>query len=1076
MPLLKLSSLPRRIVSRLVGKMRVHWINLRRRYLSLSIWKGKRRLRRLLHGPDDAPLLSVIIPAHNAAGTLAETLQSLMAQRIRAWEAIVVDDGSTDSTPAVVADWQARDPRIRCVRQAQGGVSQARNTGLLHARAERVMFLDADDWIAADCFDHMFGAFAENPRADVVYCGYVRISDDGWELPMSFNWEVASAPFETFGHHCAVAVHSVILHRQVVVQAGGFDTSLKTCEDWDLWLRIARTGASFVGVPLPLAYYRMRPGSATSNYGHMISNARQVIDYSRAADPRVKRSDPRYVDGLRDGAVIERWTYFAIWCAACEAANGRPGVPALDLLGQIPDMRDNADGISDCLFHGLSIGGRRPPWALTDIWRTAEPHLVAICERLEATSSRPGLTRSIMENLETQVVRADELASPQTLWRMHGQRVDIRGPVPDIEPTPHVDNLYLRVTDGNVWLDEIYYPLLGPISSRDLARLILETWGFDNCLGGSPAAMRRRLMREAAADVGGRITKLFRMKRGRKRQLIDIGHAIWRGLRAGGFLSAASTPPSPSIHAPAYRERAAIFIERQLDEIRSRGDASDPAVAVNGHRALPPELATESSADRRARWNRTFATPDPWNYTSPYEQKKYDRTLALLPDEPIERALELACAEGHFTQRLASRVRSLIAADISETALERARLRCADHANVRFQCLDLIEDAIPERMNLIVCSEVLYFLKDTDELRQVADRLVSALAPGGRLMTTHAFVLSDDRHATGFDWANPFGAKTIDRVISETPGLHRERSLITDLYRIDVYRRATDSKPAVAPDIRQVPLDSPLEPEVERQIVWGGAIVRRSDAQRDEVTEQVPILMYHRVSESGAPELARYRVDPRVFEQQLQFLRQQGYHAITASELLEAMRSGEPLRGRPIMLSFDDAYRDFFDSAWPLLQRYDFKAQVFVVTEKVAGCADWDSNYGESAPLMAWDEIETLNAKGIAFGSHLASHRAADCLSTEELLREGAASRFELETRLRSEIRSIAFPFGIHSHRVINTLKMCGYELGVTTNDGVASIRMDSMMLPRVEVMGSDDLAAFAWKIGRHDAFERSAS
>jgi peptidoglycan/xylan/chitin deacetylase (PgdA/CDA1 family) len=120
---------------------------------------------------------------------------------------------------------------------------------------------------------------------------------------------------------------------------------------------------------------------------------------------------------------------------------------------------------------------------------------------------------------------------------------------------------------------------------------------------------------------------------------------------------------------------------------------------------------------------------------------------------------------------------------------------------------------------------------------------------------------------------------------------------------------------------------------------------------------------------------------------------------------------------------------------------------------------------------MSWEEIESLSAEGVSFGSHLATHRAADCLSTEELLSEGASSRFALEARLDSEIRSIAFPFGIHNYRTINTLKLAGYEIGLTTHDGVASIRMNPMALPRLEVMGSDDLAAFARKIGRYDAF-----
>jgi peptidoglycan/xylan/chitin deacetylase (PgdA/CDA1 family) len=576
--------------------------------------------------------------------------------------------------------------------------------------------------------------------------------------------------------------------------------------------------------------------------------------------------------------------------------------------------------------------------------------------------------------------------------------------------------------------------------------------------------MRLQLFWTLATDVAGRIRDLLRSRKNRRSQLRDIIRAILRGLCAGPFLTAATASPANSGPESVHGKQVSAPAGQRNGASTGRGPCS---TLVSDNNSVP-ELEARSSAERREIWDQNFETPDPWDYASPYEQEKYQRTLALLPDEPIEQAMEIACAEGVFTSQLAPRVKSLIAVDISERALERARDRCAAHANVRFQYLDLVEDAIPGQMDLIVCSEVLYFLKDVDELRRIAEKLKSALVPGGRLVAAHAFLLADDPQNTGFDWMSHFGGKTIDRIISETPGLHREKSIVTELYRIDVYRHDIDGAARPLPDIQHLPLEAPLDPKIEKQIVWGGAYLRRSEALRSEVTDRVPILMYHRVSDTGVPELARYRVDPWAFEQQLRFLRQHGYHSVTANDLLAAIRSGEPLRGRPIMLTFDDAYRDFYETAWPLLQKYDFTADVFVVTDKVAGCADWDSSYGEPAPLMTWDEIETLEAEGIVFGSHLATHRAADCLSTVELLHEGESSRLALETRLGENVRAIAFPFGIHNRRVVNTLKLCGYEIGVTTEYGIAAMWMDPMTLPRVEVEGSDDLATFAWKIERN--------
>src|SRR5262249_10549827 len=130
---------------------------------------------------------------------------------------------------------------------------------------------------------------------------------------------------------------------------------------------------------------------------------------------------------------------------------------------------------------------------------------------------------------------------------------------------------------------------------------------------------------------------------------------------------------------------------------------------------------TAQAASERSRFETVFATHvDPWRYASAYEQTKYEQTLSLLPAGRIGRALELACAEGHFTVQLASRVDDLVAADISRIALDRALERCGHLGNVHFARLDLTADELPGRFDLIVCSEVLYDVGGQRELEGVA--------------------------------------------------------------------------------------------------------------------------------------------------------------------------------------------------------------------------------------------------------------------------------------------------------------------------------------------------------------------
>src|SRR4051812_32020991 len=101
------------------------------------------------------PAISVVIPAHNAGDTLGDTLASLYAQTFAAWEALVVDDGSSDDTAEVAAAWAARDLRIRVLGRSQGGVSAARNDGIAEARHDWLLFLDADDRLDPDHLSRM---------------------------------------------------------------------------------------------------------------------------------------------------------------------------------------------------------------------------------------------------------------------------------------------------------------------------------------------------------------------------------------------------------------------------------------------------------------------------------------------------------------------------------------------------------------------------------------------------------------------------------------------------------------------------------------------------------------------------------------------------------------------------------------------------------------------------------------------------------------------------------------------------------------------------------------------------------
>ncbi len=129
------------------------------------------------------PILSIIVPVYNAAPYLPETIAAIAAQTRGDFEAILVDDGSTDESPRIADEAAERDTRFRVIHKANAGVSTARNTGIAAARGKYLAFVDSDDLIDPTFAEQTVGA-AERSDADLVICGFVRFRGD-WEQPCS---------------------------------------------------------------------------------------------------------------------------------------------------------------------------------------------------------------------------------------------------------------------------------------------------------------------------------------------------------------------------------------------------------------------------------------------------------------------------------------------------------------------------------------------------------------------------------------------------------------------------------------------------------------------------------------------------------------------------------------------------------------------------------------------------------------------------------------------------------------------------------------------------------------------------
>lgn len=207
--------------------------------------------------------ISVIIPAYNSAKYLPETIESVLSQAVSDWELIIVNDGSKDSTLEVAQQYADRDSRIRVLNKQNGGVSAARNTGCASTcpESEYMCYLDADDIWESDTLQAFMEALDAQPAAVAVHglpCAidaesrFIRQGEleahfrDRWAVvdkrlikwpldrPTTFACEVVSNYVQTSG--------AIMVRRSVQEKSGGFDERMGGCADWDMWLRLCRSG------------------------------------------------------------------------------------------------------------------------------------------------------------------------------------------------------------------------------------------------------------------------------------------------------------------------------------------------------------------------------------------------------------------------------------------------------------------------------------------------------------------------------------------------------------------------------------------------------------------------------------------------------------------------------------------------------------------------------------------------------------------------------------------------------------------------------------------------------------------
>lgn len=238
----------------------------------------------------DAPTISVVIPAYQAAAFIADAVDSVLAQTYPAHELVVCDDGSTDDLAGVLARY---DGRLTVVRQENRGLSAARNRAVAETTGELVAVLDADDVFLPEYLERMAAAATERPDLDIIACNaYLEIDGrvTGTYYPDIARFVVGDQRRGALHNHFIFGLAT--FRRERLLAVGGWDESMRLIEDTDCFIRLILDGARAGLVEEPLARYRLREGSLSSNRGATM--AAQVTMLEKFLD------HPALDDGERD--------------------------------------------------------------------------------------------------------------------------------------------------------------------------------------------------------------------------------------------------------------------------------------------------------------------------------------------------------------------------------------------------------------------------------------------------------------------------------------------------------------------------------------------------------------------------------------------------------------------------------------------------------------------------------------------------------------------------------------------------------------------------------------------------------
>ncbi|HRY60028.1 MAG TPA: polysaccharide deacetylase family protein [Patescibacteria group bacterium] len=231
------------------------------------------------------------------------------------------------------------------------------------------------------------------------------------------------------------------------------------------------------------------------------------------------------------------------------------------------------------------------------------------------------------------------------------------------------------------------------------------------------------------------------------------------------------------------------------------------------------------------------------------------------------------------------------------------------------------------------------------------------------------------------------------------------------------------------------------------------------DLEKIEFNKKLPILMYHYI-EPIDPSQSRLRqnltVSPEKFEEQMKWLSENGFTTMTLTDYFSKIAEGKELPAKPVLLTFDDGYRNFYLNAAPILNKYSQKATTFIISGSVGYPA-----------YMTWDMIRELYKQGYEFGSHSVSHANLKSLKESKLEEELQDSKWEIEKEIGGPVNFMCYPSGFFDSRVINATRTAQYKGAVTTGSGMDVSNKNIFEMYRYRISDGMGIDRFAWTVNQ---------